>query len=248
MVKTLKVTAEEIRGALAKQVLLSAIVGLMVVTAIGFCAWQVGPPCLGDAKPLLGSLYEVEPKNAELLYEAGDCALFAGETEADDVFNAAARKADLECPEIRNSLFFRQQTKDGTNVWRLVMTSGGGWKDAVGVSEWCKDRASGVRSCFFVVKARMSADGRGIWLVCDPHTSTYFLVCRYNFDDNSFRVLCDGDTADEQADGTILIKNKKTYLYDEKGVSLGAAWYDEWIDPDGKVVRKTKPSRRMLEE
>lgn len=224
------------------------VAGLMAVAAIGFCAWRPGSHCLGDAKPFLGSSYEVEPKNAELLHDAGDYVLFAGETGADAVFNVAARKADSECPEIRNSLFLRQKMKDGTNVWRLVLTSGGGWKGADGMSEWCKDRASGVRACFFVVKARMSADGRGIWLVCDPHTSTYFLVCRYNFDDNSFRVLCDGDTADEQADGTILIKNKKTYLYDEKGVSLGAAWYDEWIDPDGKVVRKTMPSRKMLEK
>ena len=54
-------------------------------------------------------------------------------------------------------------------------------------------------------------------------------------------VFCDGDTMDEQPDGTILIKNRKTYLQDEKGVSLGAAWYDEWIAPDGKVVRKSKP-------
>ena len=232
---------------MAKKILI-VIAGLVVVATVCFHAWRSGSHCLGDANALLGSLYEVEPKNAELLYDAGDRALFAGETEADVAYNAAARKADSECPEVRNSLFVRKQTKEGTNVWRLVMTSGGGWKDADGMSEWCTDRAGDIRTCFFVVKARISADGRGIWLVCDPHTSTYFLVCRYNFDDNSFRVLCDGDTADEQADGTILIKNKKTYLYDEKGVSLGAAWYDEWIDSGGKVVRKTKPSRRMLEK
>ena len=57
----------------------------------------------------------------------------------------------------------------------------------------------------------------------------------------SERVLGDGDTADEQPDGTILIKGRKTYLQDEKGEPLGAAWYDVWITPDGKVVRKTKP-------
>ena len=226
----------------------SAIAGLMVVVTIGFCSWRSGSHRLGNAELLPGLPCEVEPKAPELLYEVGDLALFAGETESDAARNAAARKADSECPEIRNSLFLRQRTKEGSNVWRLVMTSGGGWKDADGMSEWCRDCASGVRSCFFVMKARMLADGRGIWLVCDPHTSTYFLVCRYNFDDNTFRVICDGDTMDEQPDGTILIKNKKTYLYDEKGVSLGAAWYDEWMDPDGKVVRKSKPSRRMLEE
>ena len=227
---------------------LAAIISLVVLAVIGFCVWRLETHCLGNAKPLPGSPCEVAPRTSELLYEVGDLALFAGETELDAAHNAAARKADSECTEIRNSLFLRQKTKDGTNVWRLVMTSGGGWKDAVGVSEWCRDLAGDVRSCFFVMKARMSADGRGIWLVCDPHTSTYSLVCRYNFDDNSFRVLCDGDTADEQADGTILIKNRKTYLQDEKGEPLGAAWYDEWITPDGKVVRKSTPSRRMLEE
>lgn len=46
----------------------------------------------------------------------------------------------------------------------------------------------------------------------------------------------------------VLIKNKKTYLYDEKGVSLGAGWCDEWIDPGGRVVRKTRSSSKVLEE
>ena len=215
--------------------------GLIVSAVIGFGVWRLGTQCLGNAERLPGSPYEVGPKAPELLYEVGDLALFAGETESDAARNAAARKADSECPEICNSLFLRQKTKEGTNAWRLVMTSGGGWKDADGMSEWCRDCASGLRSCFFVMKARMSADGRGIWLVCDPHTSTYFLVCRYNSDDNTFRVFCDGDTMDEQPDGTILIKNRKTYLQDEKGEPLGAAWYDEWIAPDGKVVRKSKP-------
>ena len=228
--------------------ILVVVVGLIVLAAIASCAWRIESCGHCNATLFSGVSCVVEPKNVELLHDAGDRALFAGETEADAVFNAVARKADSECPEIRNSLFLWQKMKDGTNVWRLVMTSGGGWRDADGMSEWCKDHASDVRSCFFVMKARISADGRGIWLVCDPHTSAYSLVCRYNFDNNSFRVLCDGDTADEQADGTILIKNKKTYLYDENGVALGAAWYDEWIDPDGKVVRKAKPSSKVLEE
>ena len=38
-----------------------------------------------------------------------------------------------------------------------------------------------------------------------------------------------------------LIKNRKTHLQDEKGEPFGAALYDEWIAPDGKVVRKSKP-------
>ena len=31
---------------------------------------------------------------------------------------------------------------------------------------------------------------------------------------------------------------KKTYLSDENGEPLGARWYDLWMTPDGKVVRK----------
>ena len=54
------------------------------------------------------------------------------------------------------------------------------------------------------------------------------------------RVLIDGDTADEQPDGTILAKNKKTYLFDDNGEPLGARFYDAWITADGKVVRKGK--------
>lgn len=53
-------------------------------------------------------------------------------------------------------------------------------------------------------------------------------------------VLIDGDSADEQPDGTILVKGKKTYLSDEKGEPLGARWYDLWMTPDGKIVRKSQ--------
>lgn len=195
-----------------------------------------------------GSTCDVEPKNAKLLHEFGDLALFAGETGTDEAHNEAVRKGDPTCHEIRNSLFLRRKTKEGTSIWRLVMTSGGGWKDADGMDKWCKGCARDVRASFYVMKARLSADGRGVWLVCDPHVGTYYLVCRYNFDDKAFCVFCDGDAADEQPDGTILIKNRKTYLQDEKGEPLGAAWYDEWIAPDGKVVRKTTPSRKVLGE
>jgi hypothetical protein len=50
----------------------------------------------------------------------------------------------------------------------------------------------------------------------------------------------DGFALLEQSDGTFLIKNKKTYLSDKNGEPLGARWYDVWITPDGRIVRKGK--------
>jgi len=183
------------------------------------------------------------PKNAELL---DALALFAGETEADAAFNEAERKANPEGLRLcRNSLFLRWREADGTDKWWLLMTSGGTWRDADGMSGWCKDRARDVRECFMVLKARLAQDGRSIWLVCNPHTYTYNVICRFDLRNNAIRVLGDGDSAEEQPDGTILIRGKKTYLYDGNGESLGAAWYDEWITPDGTVVRKSKPTRNM---
>ena len=182
------------------------------------------------------------PKNVTLL---DALALFAGETDADATFNEAERKANSEGPRLcRNSLFLRWRTADGTDGWRLLMTSGGNWKDADGMNGWCKDRARDVRECFMVLKARLSQDGHSIWLVCNPHTCTYNVVCRFDLRENTFRVVGDGDTCEEEPDGTILVQNKKTCIYEKNGDPLGAAWYDEWINPDGTVVRKSEPVNR----
>lgn len=56
------------------------------------------------------------------------------------------------------------------------------------------------------------------------------------------------ESEEEQEDGTILVRDKKTYLSDENGEPLGAAWYDVWLTPDGKVVRKTTPTRKVIGE
>ena len=180
-------------------------------------------------------------RNAELL---DGLALFAGETEADGAFNEAERKANPEGPRLcRNSLFIRWREADGTDEWRLLMTSGGNWKDADGMNGWCKDRARQVRECFMVLKARLSNDGQSIWLVCNPFSFTYNVVCQFDLRTNAFRVIGDGDSAEEQADGTILVRNKKSYRNGENGEPLGAVWYDEWIAPDGTVIRKSEPKR-----
>ena len=54
------------------------------------------------------------------------------------------------------------------------------------------------------------------------------------------RLHVDGYTAKEQPDGTIFVADKKMYLTDENGEPLGARWYDLWMTPEGKIVRKGK--------
>ena len=70
-------------------------VGLIVAAVIGFGVWRLETHGHGNEGRLPGSPCEVKPKAPELLYEVGDLALFAGETESDATRNAAARKADL---------------------------------------------------------------------------------------------------------------------------------------------------------
>ena len=77
----------------------------------------------------------------------------------------------------------------------------------------------------------------------DPENSTRLYEC-------GDLALFAGETEseEEQEDGTILVRDKKTYLSDENGEPLGAAWYDVWLTPDGKVVRKTTPTRKVIGE
>ena len=198
-----------------------------------------------EATARIGSPYGSAPKDAERLYEARDCALYAGETAADTVHNKGEGKKSL--PEIRNSLFLRRRTEAGTDEWRLVLTSGGNWKDADGMDQWCRGLASDARRNFAVRQARLSADGRFIWLVCDPHTGFFSIVCCYNLAEDTFRVLIDGGSVEELPNGMIRVDGKKTYLSDETGEPLGAGWYDVWMSPDGKVVAKTRPAREGMD-
>lgn len=185
----------------------------------------------------LGSPYAEEPKDAKLLNEYGDLALFSGETEADVVHNAEGE--NKEGWGIRNSLFLRRHMAGGKDEWRLVLTSGSDWKKADGMGEFGRIWVDDIRSCLNVERASLTRDGRTLWMVCNPPCSYWFdVVCRFDLRENTLAVLTDGDSADEQPDGTILVKGKKTYLSDENGEPLGAGWYDLWMTPDGKVVRK----------
>jgi len=184
-----------------------------------------------------GTPYKAEPANAELLCEKGDISLFAGETDADIASNVDPER--MNDWGYRNSLFLKRRKADGTAEWRLILTSGSEWNEAAGMDEWCKMQASDIRSCYKVVKASLSKDGRYIWMVCDPSCSAWWdVVCRFDLRENTLAVLIDGSSADEEPDGTIMVKGKKTYLSDENGEPLGARWYDLWMTPDGKVVRK----------
>lgn len=183
------------------------------------------------------------PMKAELLDEDGSIALFSGLTAGDLAANEAETAADRETPMLRNSLFIRCCESDGTDEWRLLLTTGTAWREGDGMNEWCKDRAREIRECFMVLNASLSNDGRSIWLVCNSHSFTYNVVSKFDLRTNTFRVIGDGDSAEEQPDGTILVRNKKSYRNGKNGEPLGSVWYDEWIAPDGTVVRKTEPKQ-----
>ena len=200
-------------------------------------------PFSGDRMVLPGAPCVAAPVKAKLLHELGVLALFAGETESDAAFNAEPERKDDGY--FRNSIFLRRRTKDGGDEWRLLLTSGGDWKEYSGMGKWSKNWAEDIRKCFNVVRARLSRDGRSVWMVCDPPCSFWYdIVCRFDLSENTLHVLIDGDSADEEPDGTIWVLNKKIYLYDKNGVPDGAAWVEEWITPDGKVVKRGEPKRQ----
>ena len=187
----------------------------------------------------LGTAYESKPNEAELLNEYGDFALFSGETESDIAFNAASKRVDDDGR--RNSLFLRRRTTSGKDKWRLILTSGSDWKEADDMGEWGKMWASSVRSGYSVVKASLSKDGRYIWMVCDPSCTFWWdVVCRFDLRENTLAMLIDGDSADEEEDGTIRVKGKKFYPNDDRG----AAWHDVWLTPNGEIVREGKITLR----
>ena len=191
----------------------------------------------------LGTPHAAEPKEAKLLNEYGDLALFSGETEADVAFNTEATQNGNWSR--RNSLFLLKRTKDGPNTWRLLLTSGGDWKDADGMGEWDKTWAESIRDCFNVVRASLSKDGRYVWMVYNPYIPLYDVVCRFDLCENTLCVLTDGDSADEQPDGTILVTGKKSYPSPDDG--LGAIWRDVWINPKGEIVRNGEITLRGSE-
>lgn len=187
----------------------------------------------------LGTLYQGEPNDAELLNEYGDQALFVGETDADVEYNATNVYG-------RNSLFLKRRKKDGASECRLLLTSGSDWREADGMDKWSSSQASDIKTCLNIVDANFTSDKRYILMICDTGIGFWEVACAYNIYDRSLRVFMDGTAICEEPDGMFLIKNKKTYLSDKNGEPLGARWYDVWITPDGKIVKKGK--LKTLEE
>lgn len=196
---------------------------------------------------LPGTPFPYAPFLAKLLDESGPLALFAGETDEDTAFNAAEREKDPETPLFRNSLFLRRRKDNGTDEWCLLLTTNGNWHVTDQEDKWSTDWGNELKTRFYIMKARFASDGRHLWLVCDPQTYTFFLVCSLDLRDLAFtlRVISDGDAIEESPDGLLRIKNRKTYLQDENGVPLGAAWYDEWRDFDGNVIRQSTPTQNL---
>lgn len=71
-----------------------------------------------------GTLCESPPANATLLDHSGALALFSGETAEDAAFNESIGRDASEPPRKRRSLFFRWRAQDGTDEWRLMLTTG----------------------------------------------------------------------------------------------------------------------------
>ena len=160
---------------------------------------------------LLGSPYATEPKDAKLLNEYGNLALFSGETEADVAFNAEPERGNDWCHQ--NSLFLKRRKDDGTAEWRLILTSGSDWREADGMGEFGRIWVDDIRSCLNVVRASLTRDGRTLWMVCNPPCSSWYdVVCRFDLCENTLAVLTDGDSADEEPDGTILVSWRENLI------------------------------------
>ena len=174
------------------------------------------------------------PRDAELLDESGAFALYVGET-AEDADSNKARDADPDRP-CRNSLFLRCRKADGTDEWRVLMTSGSTWREVAGMSEWCSSQSSDLKDHFYLKDAKFASDRRHLWLVCNTDITLWDVVCSYDVKKDEFRVLIDGSSFEEQPDGTLLVHGKKSYPNPDDG--LGAIWRDVWINSEGEIVRK----------
>ena len=191
-------------------------------------------PLSGEWAALIALPCVAAPGNAELLDESGALALYVGETAKDSDSNKAT-DADPDRP-CRNSLFLRRRGADGTDEWRVLLTSGSTWREAARMSEWCSSQSSDLKNHFYVQDAKFASDRRHLWLVCNTCNAWWDVVCSYDVQKGEFRALIDGASLEEQPDGTLLVHGKKSYPAPDDG--LGAIWRDVWINLDGKIVRK----------
>lgn len=179
-----------------------------------------------------GEVYAGTPGRLERFEGTGEWALFAGETDEDAAFVAAELEKDPEMPLWRNSLFLRHSGAGGAPEWRVVLTSGARWR-AEGMSEWMEEE---FRERLHVLEARFASDGRRILLVLNPHTYSWFAVCTYDWRDKVLRFLSDGSGIEELSDGTLVVRDAKSFLHDVHGEFLGADWQDKVFAPDGNAI------------
>ena len=209
------------------------VAALAVVTGCKYD--QGGKSCTSSCNEwaaLTGLPCVAAPSEAELLDESGEFALFVGET-AEDADSNKMRATDGD-PSYRNSLFLRWRRADGTDEWRVLLTTGSNWREAPGMSEWDSSQSSWLKKHFYIMGAKFGLDKRHLWLVCNTDIPLWNVVCSYNVQTDEFRALIDGEAPEEQPDGTILVHGKKSYPNDD----LGAAWRDVWITSEGKIVRE----------
>ena len=210
----------------------------MVLAIVAGCKYErVGASVAAESDecPALTALPCVAaPANAELLDESGALALFSGET-AEDADSNKARDAYHDRP-CRNSLFLRRHKADGTDEWRVLLTSGSNWREAAGMSKWCSSQSSDLKNNFYIRDAKFASDKRHLWLVCNTCNAWLDVVCSYDVQKGEFRALIDGSSLEEQPDGTLLVHGKKSYPNPDDG--RGAIWRDVWINLEGEIVRK----------
>ncbi len=157
-------------------------IGLLLVAALAVVAGCRYDRCSGNAVrtpeecPALTELPCVAaPGKAKLLDESGELALFSGETVEDADSNNAA---DPDRP-YRNSLFLRRRRADGTEEWRVLLTSGSNWREATGMSESGSRELRRLENHLYIWSADFGSDrphlkiglltGNGAWsVVCCP--------------------------------------------------------------------------------
>ena len=215
-----------------------------VLTILTGCKYDWGgnaaTPELGGWTALTRLPCVEAPSNTKLLDESGSLALFSGET-AEDADSNKARNEDPDRP-YRNSLFLRRCVADGTDEWRVLLTTGSNWREAAGADEWCLGESRWLKDHFDIREAKFSSDGQRLWLVCNTCNAWWDVVCSYDVQTDEFRALIDGNAPEEQPDGTLLVHGKKSYPHPDDG--LGAIWRDVWINRDGEIVRKGKITLR----
>ncbi len=170
---------------------LTAIVFFAVAAVIVFggCGFVAGDCAAREAAfssecgALPGIPYRATPLDAQILYESGEFALFAGETVSDTEHNDAEGNVHEESSQLlRNSLFLRRTLDNGKYEWRLLLTTGGDWRDAEPSDTWALSHSANLRCQFLIYGACISSDGRYIWMICNSQGVEYFTfttICRW---------------------------------------------------------------------